>query len=58
MDSEGHIRLADFGYAKSNMVNFGYTMTICGTYDYMAPEVLRKNGYSFEADIWSFVSYL
>jgi len=29
------------------------TMTICGTPNYMAPELLSNKGYSFEVDFWA-----
>ena len=60
IDIEGHIKLIDFGFAKSfKNKTHARTKTNCGTVGYTAPEVLTNgsnhcNGYSFESDIWSF----
>ena len=58
IDKDGHCKLVDFGFAKrfdrnDQKRNHMRTFTNCGTPDYIAPEVLRGVGASFEADIWS-----
>lgn len=58
IDQDGHCKLVDFGFAKrfsrsDAKKNALRTFTNCGTPDYIAPEVLRGVGASFEADIWS-----
>ena len=43
-------KLSDFGFAKALTDSRG---TICGTRDYMAPEMIRGRAYSFPVDIYS-----
>ena len=53
----GHIRLADFGLSKDDVVDDHAAMTFCGTPEYLAPEMLlnRKSraGYGKTVDWWS-----
>lgn len=46
----GYIKLGDFGFAK---VVKDRTFTICGTPDYIAPEVLTQKGHNYAVDWWS-----
>jgi len=48
------IKLGDFGLATKLDFDGERKRTICGTPNYIAPEVLEgKNGHSYEVDIWS-----
>lgn len=52
MDKTGHIRLADFNLAATT--NDGEkTDSICGTPEYVSPEVLKGSAYGFEVDFWA-----
>lgn len=48
------IKLGDFGLATKVTYEGEKKWTICGTPNYIAPEVLSsKNGHSYEVDVWS-----
>ena len=50
VNTKGYIKIIDFGTVKEIQDR---TSTIIGTSHYMAPEVSRGEGYSFQVDIWS-----
>ncbi|XP_025016419.1 ribosomal protein S6 kinase alpha-2 isoform X2 [Tetranychus urticae] len=55
-DSSGapeSIRICDFGFAKQMRAGNGLLMTPCYTANFVAPEVLKKQGYDEAVDIWS-----
>ena len=52
LDKYGHIKLTDFGLCKILNEN-EKAYTLCGTLQYIAPEILLNNGYQKEVDWWS-----
>jgi len=47
------IRICDFGFSKQLRADNGMLMTPCYTANYVAPEVLKKQGYDAACDVWS-----
>ncbi|XP_041115152.1 cAMP-dependent protein kinase catalytic subunit PRKX-like isoform X2 [Polyodon spathula] len=50
LDRDGHIRLTDFGFAKKLVDR---TWTLCGTPEYLAPEVIQSKGHGRAVDWWA-----
>ena len=50
---DGHIKLTDFGFAKMIKSN-EKTFTLCGTPEYMAPEIILNQGHNKGVDWWAF----
>ncbi|DAZ99914.1 TPA: hypothetical protein N0F65_011837 [Lagenidium giganteum] len=54
LDAEGHVKLADFGFAKQQMAPGQRTFSFCGSPEYLSPEMVHKQGHGIETDMWSF----
>ncbi|CAD5234540.1 unnamed protein product [Bursaphelenchus xylophilus] len=50
MTQEGHVKLTDFGFAKE-IHNKSYTL--CGTAEYLAPELANRSGHNHCVDYWA-----
>lgn len=58
LDLEGHLKIADFGLAKPNMDESLLAYSFCGSPEYMAPEMLKKNGHNYCVDIYCLGTFL
>ena len=52
LDCDGHVVLTDFGLCKDGLRERDTITTFCGTPEYLAPEVLRKEAYDRRVDWW------
>ncbi|KAN0075357.1 Protein kinase-like domain containing protein [Tylopilus felleus] len=50
LDSRGYLHLTDFGFAK---IVDDRTWTLCGTPEYLAPEIIQSEGHGKAADWWA-----
>jgi len=50
LDKDGYIKITDFGFAKRVVFK---TYTLCGTPEYIAPEVLLNKGHGKGVDWWT-----
>ncbi|KAF5402863.1 Non-specific serine/threonine protein kinase [Paragonimus heterotremus] len=53
LDIGGHVKLTDFGLSKERVDRDNLTHTFCGTIEYMAPEILLRQGHGKAVDWWS-----
>lgn len=49
LTKKGDAKLCDFGFAAI----LGERKTVCGTYEYMAPEMIQNNTYDHKIDVWA-----
>jgi len=53
LDEEGHAKLTDFGLSKEGIMDNVSANTMCGTPEYLAPEILDKRGHGRAVDWYS-----
>ena len=54
MDKDGHMKITDFGLCKDELGVGVQTSTLCGTTEYMAPEVLLNLSYGISFSFFFF----
>ena len=47
------LKVSDFGLATYVDLKFQKQMNICGTPNYISPEMVNRKSYSYQVDIWS-----
>jgi serine/threonine protein kinase len=53
IDYDGYPKITDFGLSKDNIVDNTSAHTLCGTPEYLAPEILARAGHGKPVDWWS-----
>ncbi|XP_078095939.1 serine/threonine-protein kinase PLK1 [Mustelus asterias] len=53
LNDDMEVKIGDFGLATTVQYEGERKKTLCGTPNYIAPEVIGKKGHSFEVDVWS-----
>jgi len=53
LDADGHAKLTDFGLSKEGIEDNFSAKTMCGTPEYLAPELLEKKGHGKAVDWYS-----
>mmetsp|Transcript_18134 Transcript_18134/g.45671 ORF Transcript_18134/g.45671 Transcript_18134/m.45671 type:complete len:716 (-) Transcript_18134:454-2601(-) len=52
IDMQGYVKMTDFGFVK-NVKRGSKTYTLCGTPEYLAPEIIMAKGHGAAADWWA-----
>lgn len=53
LDADGHVKLTDFGLSKEGIQDNFSAKSMCGTPEYLAPEILNKSGHGKAVDWYS-----
>ena len=51
IDEQNNVRLCDVGWCTE--ISLGNRLTFCGTYEYMAPEIIDELPYNHAIDVWA-----
>ena len=52
IDKDGHLKIADFGMSRE-LREDDDDLSFCGTCEYLAPEIVKREHYSFGVDWWT-----
>ena len=58
IDKTGYIRITDFGLSRMDVKDPNEAKSICGTPEYLAPEIILKQGYGKPVDWWTLGSII
>lgn len=54
VSADGHLKLTDFGLARFLIDKNRQSNSMCGTKEYLSPEMINGKSYSFTVDWWAF----